>query len=697
MTKRIALISEHATPLGIFGGTDSGGQNVYVGQLAKQLAAIGYEVDVFTRRDAPHLPQIMLWQQGVRVIHVPAGRPVSLPKEALLPHMAEFTAFMLNWCRHEPYDLVHANFWMSGLVAAELKQRLNLPFVITFHALGRVRRQYQGDADQFPDQRFAIEDRIVQEADAIIAECPQDRDDLIQLYNANPERIRIIPCGFDPAEFWAINKVQARLTLGLAPDQPLILQLGRLVPRKGIDNVIRGFAHWLKQSAGLTQPTIQSASEALSQKVSQSAPQVIHQSVSHSVSQSVSQATSKPTSLPSRSNPSKLIQAQPLPAAVAQLLIVGGEAESPDPTLTPEIGRLTAIAQELGVAEQVTFLGRKGREVLKYYYSAADVFVTTPWYEPFGITPLEAMACGTPVIGADVGGIKFSVKPGETGYLVPANQPEQLADCLSHLFQNPQLIRLLGQQGIRRAQEHFTWQKVTSAVAALYEELLSGGRGRFEASHSAILDHGFESLLTTLQQAQRRLSPVIQATAEAISDCFLRGGKLLICGNGGSAAEAQHLAAELVGRFCCPHRAGLPALALSADPAFLTAWANDVAYDDVFARQVQTFAQPQDLLLGISTSGRSKNVVAAFEAAQRLNITTVALLGGDGGLLKQLADLAIVIPATETQRIQEVQLLVIHLLCELIEAKLLVNDHGLQLDWDQPLWQGAAEPARQTA
>lgn len=608
MTKRIALISEHATPLGIFGGVDSGGQNVYVGQLAKHLAAIGYDVDVFTRRDSVHLPDIVDWQYGVRIIHVPAGPATSIPKENLLPYMSEFTAFVLDWCRTQPYDLIHANFWMSGLVAAEIKRVLGTPFVVTFHALGRVRRQYQGQADQFPDERFVVEDRIVREADYIIAECPQDREDLLRLYAANPSRIRIIPCGFDPTEFWAINKVRARLTLGLLPDEPLILQLGRMVPRKGVDNVIRGFAHLLKQ--------------------------------------------------------------RDIPA---RLLIVGGEADTPDPHLTPEIGRLNAIAQELGVAEQITFAGRKGREVLKYYYSAADVFVTTPWYEPFGITPIEAMACGTPVIGADVGGVKFTVKDGETGYLVPPSQPEALADRLSHLLNHPHLISLFGRQAIRRSQDHFTWQKVTSAVAALYEEILAGlgTVTGVEANQLAILDRGFEATLKAVQRSQRLLRPAIQAASQIMSDCFLRGGKLLICGNGGSAADAQHFAAELVGRFCCPHRAGLPAMALTADTAFLTAWANDVSYEDVFARQIETFAQPHDVILAISTSGRSKNLIAAFDAAQRLNLTSIALLGKDGGDLRALATVPIIVPALETQRIQEVQLLVIHLLCELVEEQLM--------------------------
>ena len=148
MNRRIALISEHASPLGSLGGVDSGGQNVYVGQVARQLAARGWEVDVFTRRDAETLPEVVNWEPGVRVIHVPAGPPCFLPKEQMLPFMADFAAAVLTEARRRPYDLLHANFWMSGLVAAAVKQALDIPFVATFHALGKVRRLHQGGEDR---------------------------------------------------------------------------------------------------------------------------------------------------------------------------------------------------------------------------------------------------------------------------------------------------------------------------------------------------------------------------------------------------------------------------------------------------------------------------------------------------------------------------------------------------------------------
>lgn len=614
MKRTIALISEHASPFAMLGGVDSGGQNVYVGQIAKHLASMGYEVDVFTRRDSDRLPEVAEWVEGVRLIHVPAGPAAPVRKEELLPYMAEFTDYILRFCRSQclTYDLIHANFWMSGLVALELKRLLGIPFVITFHALGRVRRQFQGQADEFPDERFAIEDQVIAAADHIIAECPQDELDLTHLYAANPARITIIPCGFDPTEFSPLSKPLARVALGLPAEERVMLQLGRMVPRKGVDTVVQSLAHL--QNRGVT----------------------------------------------------------------ARLLVVGGESDTPDPAITTEIGRLQAIARAAGVADQVTFVGRRGREVLKYYYSAADLFITTPWYEPFGITPLEAMACGTPVIGSKVGGIKFTVQDGETGYLVAPNDPIAIADRVAHLYQYPQILKTFQRQAIQRANELFTWQKVTRTLADLYEEVIAASQPetRYQTKAISILERGFDRVLEALQSSRFRLRHGILQVAEVLYDCFARGGKLLICGNGGSAADAQHFAAEFVGRFKHPCRAGLPALALTADTAILTAWANDVAYEQVFARQVEAFGRPGDVLLVISTSGRSANLVQALQVARSQGLDCIGLVGGDGGAVRSLADLSILVPSADPQHIQEVQIVVIHLLCELVEERWLDRIEG---------------------
>ena len=418
---RIAMISEHASPLALLGGEDCGWQNVYVAQIAKNLAALGYEVDVFTRRDSKKLPDIVRWKNGVRIVNVPAGPATYVRKEEMLPYMEDFAAYMLKFFRQSPvrYDILHANFWMSGLVAAELKRRTDIPFVITFHALGRVRRLYQGSADDFPDVRFAIEDRLVAAADAIIAECPQDEEDLICLYHADPARLRIVPCGFDPHELWPIRKDVARTALGLQAGERVLLQLGRMVPRKGVDTVVRSIAR-----------------------------------------------------LRDRHN------------IAVRLLVVGGNADTPDPKMTPEIGRLQAIAAAEKVTDAVMFVGRRRSNVLRHYYGAADLFISTPWYEPFGITPVEAMACGTPVIGSAVGGIKFTVRDGETGYLVPPNDPAAIAGRIAHLYRHPDLLNIFSRQAIQRANDLFTWRKVTQAVAGLYEDVLATEEKGVEISGS---------------------------------------------------------------------------------------------------------------------------------------------------------------------------------------------------------------------
>jgi glycosyltransferase involved in cell wall biosynthesis len=407
MKKKIAFISEHASPLASLGGVDSGGQNVYVAELAKYLARTGCEIDIFTRWDDARQEKIVNWKKGIRVIHVKAGPVSVLPKEELLQYMPAFKDDMIDFMQAEQitYALIHANFWMSALVAQWIKETLSIPFVVTFHALGFVRQLHQGKDDKFPAERIEIETEIVQHADAIIAECPQDRTDLITYYNAPLEKITIIPCGFSSREFSPVEREVACTLLHLNPSEHILLQLGRMVPRKGVDNVVQALGK-LKN-------------------------------------------TGKPY----------------------RLVIVGGETDDPNPASCPEIARLQKIAAEEGVLDKVTFVGRKSRKMLKYYYSAADIFISTPWYEPFGITPLEAMACGTPVIGSNVGGIKFTVEDGKTGFLVPPKNPAALALKIKTLTNNPLLLQEMKLASIQRVNKQFTWKNVAALVNKLYKQV----------------------------------------------------------------------------------------------------------------------------------------------------------------------------------------------------------------------------------
>ena len=166
-----------------------------------------------------------------------------------------------------------------------------------------------------------------------------------------------------------------------------------------------------------------------------------------------------------------------------------------------------------------------------------------------------------------------------------------------------------------------------------------------------------------------KLAPYVAECAQLLIDTLQAGQKILIMGNGGSAADAQHFAAEMVGRFLLERRA-LPAIALTTDTSILTAIGNDYGFDDIFKRQVEALAKPDDVLIGISTSGNSKNIKRAFAAGKNLGVKTIGLLGRDGGEIASLADLYLTVPSLETPRIQEAHLVMIHILCDLVEKGL---------------------------
>ena len=603
MRGQIALISEHASPLSLLGGIDCGGQNLYVAKVAKALSSLGYEVDVFTRRDDDQLPEIVQWEQGIRVFYVPAGPPRYIRKEDLYPFMQEFTEYMIRFCRHQrkAYDLVHANFWMSGLVAAEMKRRLGIPFVITFHALGRVRRLHQQHADGFPDVRFTVEDRLVAEADRLIAEAPQDAGDLIRLYGAEPSRIAIVPCGFDPEELWPLDKTSARTAIGLSAKEGMILHVGRMVPRKGVETVIRAYARFLAEHH-----------------------------------------------------------------APNKLLVVGGESDQPDPELTPEIGRLQRLAAELGVDDRVCFVGRRGRSQLKYYYSAADVFVTTPWYEPFGITPLEAMACGTPVVAANVGGLKFSIRDGETGYLVPPGDPEALAERFRLLYSSPTLLRVFGQQAIQRVNELFTWTHVAEGLSKVYGEVMLEGGMHRDAALVTSADRAMDQAIDALQEAKRRLRLPLTEAAVRLGDCLARGGRVLVYGQGDSAKDAEEWAALVTSRLAS--HPGWPAIQLH-DVAG-NAW--HVAADRHILRQVDTLGRSDDVLLGLCATDMPASIIACLRQARLAGLQRILLAGSQQDGLDDLAEVMLNVPNTEVRDIRHVHRLLLHILWDLTQERMAV-------------------------
>jgi D-inositol-3-phosphate glycosyltransferase len=393
---KIAMVSEHASPLVALGEEDAGGQNVYVAELSTALVRRGQQVVVHTRRDDPGLPERVTASAGFEVDHVAAGPPEHVPKDELLPHMGDFTRDLARKWAQDPPDLVHAHFWMSGLAALMAARELDIPVVQTFHALGVVKRRHQGDADTSPAERVRMERMISRRASAIAATCSDEVFELMRM-GAPRARTSVVPCGVDMGQFCPEGPAWPR-----TPGMSRIVSLGRLVPRKGVDTVIEVLA-----------------------------------------------------ALPG-----------------TELLIAGGPPAGALDS-DAEARRLRSLADRLGVADRVRVLGQVGREDVAGLLRSADTVVTTPWYEPFGMVPLEAMACGVPVVAAAVGGLTDTVVDGVTGRLVPPRRPDALARALRPLLADPALRAGYGAAGVDRALCRYSWDRVGADTLRLYHRTRS--------------------------------------------------------------------------------------------------------------------------------------------------------------------------------------------------------------------------------
>ncbi|MFD5249397.1 glycosyltransferase [Amycolatopsis sp. NPDC058340] len=393
---RIAMVSEHASPLAAMGGADAGGQNVHVAALSAALSRQGHDVTVYTRRDNRRVPATVETPDGYRVVHVPAGPARKLPKDELLPHMGEFGRVLRSrWAKDRP-DVVHAHFWMSGLASILAAKDLGIPVAQTFHALGVVKRRYQGKDDTSPPERIRLERMIAKQADRVIATCSDEVFELVRM-GLPRSRASVVPCGVDLTTFTPDGEVARRTA------RRRIVSVGRLVPRKGFDLAI--------------------------------------------------------AALPS------------LPDT--ELVIVGG----PDPgplAKAPEVRRLRAIADRAGVSDRVRLPGLVSREQMPALLRSADAVVCTPWYEPFGIVPLEAMACGVPVVATAVGGLTDTVVDGVTGLLVPPRNPVDLAAALRRLLGDASLCESFGLAGADRVRARYSWDRVASDCLRAYGRVLTG-------------------------------------------------------------------------------------------------------------------------------------------------------------------------------------------------------------------------------
>ena len=241
--RRIAVISVHTSPLAALGGRETGGMNVYIRELSRELGSRGYAIDVFTRWASEDAPETQPFGPNVRVVHIPAGPRAAIEKEAIATHLDEFESNLLAFVESEglQYEMVHSHYWMSGAVAARASVLWGVPHVAMFHTLGEVKNRARSSEHE-PASRIAAEREIAASADRIIVASKHEQHLLTALYGADAERIAVVPCGVDLDLFSPMDKEFARRRLGLRDGERVILFVGRIEPLKGIDILIAAAA-----------------------------------------------------------------------------------------------------------------------------------------------------------------------------------------------------------------------------------------------------------------------------------------------------------------------------------------------------------------------------------------------------------------------------------------------------------------------
>lgn len=385
--------------------------NVYVRDLSRELSRRGIAVDVFTRSQDPMIPFISTGRLGElgRVIHIPAGPERPYNKNLVFDHLPEFVQRVQNFVLRENlgYDLIHSHYWLSGWASLDLRSTWCVPVIQMFHTLAEMKnRVVQTPGERESMRRIEVEGQVMHFADRLIAATPLEKAQMSWLYGADADKISVVPAGVDLNLFRPIPRPEAKTRIGIPPHHRMILFVGRIQPLKGIDTLIRAMKKVIHQYPDLKD----------------------HLCVS----------------------------------------IIGGDP-NPDSVLEQtEFERLNRLRTDLGIGDLVTFLGAKDQDTLVYYYSAAEMVVMPSHYESFGMVALEAMACGTPVIGSDVGGLSFSIEDGFNGYLVPGQDPGALADKIALLLKRRSLRDHLGEQAIRWA-ERYSWTYIADEILDVYE------------------------------------------------------------------------------------------------------------------------------------------------------------------------------------------------------------------------------------
>jgi D-inositol-3-phosphate glycosyltransferase len=412
--RRVAMVSVHTSPLEQPGTGDAGGLNVYVVETARRLAARGTEVEIFTRATSGDLPPAEWLSPGVLVRHVVAGPFSGLSKNDLPGQLCAFAAGVLRTeVEQDPgwYDLVHSHYWLSGQVGWLAADRWNVPLVHTMHTMAKVKNVALAGGDEpEPPVRVIGEEQVVARADRLVANTGSEARDLIELYDADPARVAVVPPGVDLDTFGPGGPGAARAArrrLGVPADADVLLFVGRIQPLKAPDVLLRAVERLLADD-------------------------------------------------PARRD--RLVVA-----------VVGGPSGSG--LERPE--ELQKLAGELGISDVVTFHPPAGRPLLADWYLAADLVAVPSFSESFGLVAVEAQACGTPVVAADVGGLRTVVRDGETGLLLPSHDPVEWGRALGDLLDAPAARDRMAAAAVGQAQR-FSWDATVDATLEVYRAAAAG-------------------------------------------------------------------------------------------------------------------------------------------------------------------------------------------------------------------------------
>lgn len=406
----IAMISYHTCPLATLGGKDTGGMNVYVRELTRELGKRGIHVDVFTRSQDEHVPHVLHEIGfGNRIVHIPAGPEYPLPKSELLTYVPTFVEGVVEFAKQKniKYDVIHSHYWLSGIAADLLREEWQTPILQMFHTLGELKNLIaRGTEEHEGAYRLDNERRVIRSVDRIVAATPVERSQLIEYYQADEKKITIIPPGVNLDHFYPISGDEAREVIGIPKDDMVFLYVGRIEPLKGIDTLLKALACM---------------------------------------------------------NHKRLV-------GHASLVIIGGNPNDTPQQMGAEMVRLRQICSDLCLDKTVLFVGKKDQAFLQYYYSSADALVMPSHYESFGMVALEAMACGTPVIASNVGGLSYLIQDGVNGFHVPSGDAEALCQTLSMIEYEDETRLRIGRQASDYAKQ-YSWKNIADKIVHEYHDL----------------------------------------------------------------------------------------------------------------------------------------------------------------------------------------------------------------------------------